>query len=352
MASAIRGDDLTAQVSELRRQYPELYACLDLGRIASWQSDRRDLPEQSDEFSPTASGGRGDEYVRAQKDNVTVRLTGIGNLMRLARGQLAETDNETKAAREPGPVLVDLLGGDGLIRRACGLLDPEPGFSVLTCDASPFMVSAAWSGQQPALLQRAERQLLRSCSVDVVLLAYGSHHISPDQRSAAVDEAYRVLRPGGVFLLHDFLVGSATERWFGEVVDRYSITGHQHTHYTESEIVGYLGKAGFEEQRLLEIEDPYTTCGPTQAAADARLGKYLLDMYGLVKVSREMSAQAARDWALAQAQQIFLADVPVDRRILSSRQHDSGKWWSTIPRRAVVGIGQKLAGHSARLSSC
>jgi SAM-dependent methyltransferase len=143
------------------------------------------------------------------------------------------------------------------------------------------MVRAAWSAGCPALLQRADHLLQRDSSVDGVLVAYGSQHVARQYRGTLAREAARVLRPRGVLVLHDFLVGSPMEEWFATVVDWYSRTGHCYPHFTREEIEGYLTGAGLEREAV-EIDDPYAATGPTAQEAERRLGRYLLDMYGLV----------------------------------------------------------------------
>jgi SAM-dependent methyltransferase len=319
----VPGDDVEAQAGALRRYFPRWYDCLDPSRIEQvWTRYARD------DFGPSDSGGRGHEYIRAQTAAVSARFVGIREVMTLA----------LRHAGDRELLLVDLLGGDGLLRRACGLLG-FPQIDVLTCDASPLMVATAWASSGPALLQLAERPLLRSESVDVVVLAYGSHHIPVDRRGTVAMEAYRVLRPGGVFILHDFLVGSPAESWFTEVVDRYSRTGHDYPHFTEAEICGYLSKAGFDDYRLLEIDDPYHVTATTCAEAERQIGEYLLDMYGLVRAESAMGRAAAREWVLGRAEEIFLGSRA--HRDLTSYDTSTGRWRALLPRRAIVGLGLK-----------
>lgn len=339
-AGPVAGTDIAVQLARLAAEHPALHACVDPERAADWAADEAAVAAagtgERDDFGPADGGGRGLEYVRAQDRDVSARLTGIRNLMDLALSRLRTGPPDGGRER----VLVDLLGGNGLVRRACGLLG-IPDLAVFTCDASPFMVSEAWAAGNPALLQRAERPLMRSSSVDVVLLAYGSHHIDPDVRASLVEEAHRILRPGGVFVLHDFLVGSPMDDWFAEVVDRYSVTGHKFAHFTEAEIAGYLTKAGFSEHELTSIDDPYTTAGGTAEDAELRLGSYLLDMYGLVKAGRAMGPAEAPRWAFERGKEIFLDGAAGAGRGVTTYDETAARWRSAIPRRAVVGVGLK-----------
>lgn len=336
MPNDVSGYDLGAQVAELELRHPDLYACIDPARVTEHIENSDAASARLDDFGLSAEGGRGQQYVRAQRSDVTARSTGISRLIQLAR--------ENSFRSSPERLLVDLLGGDGLVHRVCGLLRVSD-FRILTCDASPYMVSAAWSMRIPAVLQRAEQPLMRASSVDAVLLAYGSHHIPPAQRQIVASEAYRMLRPGGVFILHDFLVGSPMDKWFSEVVHKYSSTGHDYRHFTENEMVGYLAKGGFEKYGVQEMDDPYVIAGPTAEESELRLGRYLVDMYGLSRATTLMGAQNACYWAVEQATKLLRDLGPESSRQRSIAAYDSRnrEWRSMIPRTALVGIGQKLA---------
>ena len=178
--------DFAAQVEKLRRRYPAIHSKLDLGLVAEWQADlSTNPPLDRDDFGAT---GRGESYAQAQVSNERAREVGIVRLLELMRHDLAGV---RAAGNESGPATIaDLLGGDGLVRRvgrAAGLTDLE----IVTCDASPYMTRIAWELHGPALLQRAERHLFATGSLDGVLLAYGSHHVPPDLRSTVVAESYR-----------------------------------------------------------------------------------------------------------------------------------------------------------------
>jgi ubiquinone/menaquinone biosynthesis C-methylase UbiE len=329
---SVSGNDLQAQLDQLRLNSPEVYERIDPIRVGSWQDELTRNGFHKDDFGAESNGGRGNMYVRAQTLNVQARAHGIAQLVELMR--------QGPAGRR---TIVDLLGGDGLVRRVCALLGLSD-VEVMTCDASPHMVQAAWATGVPALLQRAERQLFRTASVDGVLLAYGTHHIPLDARGVVTAEAYRVLRQGGTFLLHDFLTGSPMDDWFSNVVHNYSQTGHDYPHFSREEIQGYLAKAGFEFYELKEIDDPYTATGRTPEEAELSLGEYLLNMYGLCKIEESLGTERASRWAADQGKEIFQyprEDGTVQKSALEYVE-ELDVWRFTIPRRAIVGIGRKL----------
>ena len=91
---------------------------------------------------------------------------------------------------------LDVAGGTG--RAAAGL--PEVEWTVV--DAAEGMLTRATGRGIAAVRGDAARLPVRDSSVDAVVVVDALHHVG-DQR-AAVREAYRVLRPGGVLAIADF----------------------------------------------------------------------------------------------------------------------------------------------------
>lgn len=328
----VPGNDPWAQLEELRKAFPELYSVIDRNRLEEWSGDLAAESATRDDFGP---GGRGTEYLQAQALDVHARATGISQLVRLLMGTPAREDGRPR-------IMVDLLGGDGLVRRVCR--EAALGqVSILTCDLSPYMIASAWSQGLPALIQRAERPLLKDSSVDAVLLAYGSHHIPAAMRQALVSQAYRVLRPGGVFVLHDFLCGSPADRWFSDVVDPYSATGHKFRHFTSNEVNDCLTGAGFTRHEVLDLNDSYSVTGASRRTTESAMGRYLVKMYGLTKAESTWGPEGASRWALSRARSIFTYREPGSTIAESDLRFDNvaRAWRMRIPRRAVVGVGEK-----------
>ena len=163
-------------------------------------------------------------------------------------------------------------------------------------------------------------------------MAYGSHHIEPSNRQQAVNESFRVLKPGGTFVLHDFEENSAVARWFANVVDRYSATGHKYKHFTQKEMKELFTEAGFTKILVGEgMYDPFRCTAPTLDEAVDRLADYLLDMYGLVKLN-EMGQELARKTVLEFSISYFGK--------LHTRK-PGRNWQIEMPRRALVASGTK-----------
>jgi SAM-dependent methyltransferase len=309
-----------------------VYSKLDMRLVAEWQDYlATNPPLDRDDFG---AAGRGESYAQAQVSNERAREIGIVRLLKLMRYGPASAG--TGATRPDPATIADLLGGDGLVRRvghAAGLANLE----VVTCDASPYMVRIAQELAGPALLQRAERHLFATGSLDGVLLAYGSHHVPLELRGTVVTESYRVLAPKGTFVLHDFAVGSPADTWFSTIVDPWSSTGHRYVHYTADSIQEYIAEAGFIDCDLIELCDPYRAWGETPEAAERNLGEYLLRMYGLTRACAEFGTERAASWAADQARQIFRYPGGPETTL----EPASGGWQITVPRIALVGVGRK-----------
>ncbi|RCU47850.1 methyltransferase domain-containing protein [Haloplanus salinus] len=108
-------------------------------------------------------------------------------------------------ARADRPVerVLDLAGGTGRAARAIAapvgrMRAPE----TLVVDASRAMLAHAAERGTPAVRGDAGRLPVRTAAVDAVVVLDALHHL-PDQ-GAALAEAARVLRPGGVVVVREF----------------------------------------------------------------------------------------------------------------------------------------------------
>lgn len=163
----------------------------------------------------------------------------------------------------------------GTARRASDAL-------IVTNDLSPhmFMRAGVWgfpTREDATLLTRT----FHEASVDGVLMAYGTHHI-PDMQASA-HEAYRVVKPGGPVVMHDFFDEGPAGQWFHRIVDKRSITGHDFPHVGPVQMAAVLLRAGFRDVRLYEVQDPFlfvTDEGETRARGLAL--DYIAGMYGLL----------------------------------------------------------------------
>lgn len=295
---------------------------------------------QGNEFDADGEAGRGDSYRRAQRDD-GARRTGIVRLF-------AELGGSHPAGFG---VVLDVLGGDGLLTRVWRGLSGDSATGrgpIITGDISAGMIQSALERGFPAVRQQAHSLLHRDGVLDGVLLAYGTHHLTRPERSAAVLEAHRCLNEGGRIALHDFDERSAVARWFQEVVVPYSRAGHPYPHFTATEMRGYLETAGFADIKVGRMYDPIVIAGDSEEEALAGLADYMADMYGLALIADAAeSPGAARELVLRLLRDIFRysdADIPHDApdAVQTLTVHRAGsRFRAELPRVALLATGTK-----------
>lgn len=334
---------LWKQLARLKEISPSLANCVDLERIKRVATDIPFYAENNSDFESQKEGGRGDVYRLAQRIPV-VRAIGILNLFRLVASE------ENLENLSPNDLILDALGGDGVLVRALKQLLPESSIpNILTSDLSEEMIRGAVEYGIPALWQPAQQLLLKDRSMDGVILAYGTHHIPRAQRLIVCKEGFRVLKYGGRFVLHDFEEGSPVARWFKEIVDRYSYTGHDVPHFTREEIASYLIEAEFRSVNVHYVYDPFIISGKSEPELRKNLSRYLMEMYGLYRLKEQMDEENALNFIYERAKEIFQYDyekVGLDKDFGVSKiavYEQSGKLKIEMPRLAIVGVGIKLS---------
>jgi SAM-dependent methyltransferase len=232
-----------------------------------------------------------------------------------ARDALAEILAAELAGRGPG-----LEIGVGTGRIALPL--HERGIALAGADIAPAMLRrlvANAGGRQPfpLLLADATRLPLAGSSFGAVLASHVLHLI-PDWR-AAVDEAIRVLRPGGV-LLADF-GGAMPTPWSGscqEVLHRHGIAHHRPGVSAPEGVAGHLGGSA-RVRPLPRVTVPFRrSLGQDLAAWERQT-----DAWTWPYSPEQMRAACAdiRAWAAGH-------DWPLDREAELSRVI---RWWAFEP---------------------
>lgn len=82
-------------------------------------------------------------------------------------------------------------------------------------------------------------------SIDKVLVLALMHHFDNKEREQLYKEVYRVLKPGGKFIVADVIRDSLQDFWLNNVVDKYNPFGHSGLFFTEED-KHLFTKCGFD----------------------------------------------------------------------------------------------------------
>ncbi|MDX6450658.1 MAG: hypothetical protein QOH16_707 [Gaiellaceae bacterium] len=226
------------------------------------------------EFS---SAGRGRSWVRGTTNRFHVRRRGMSSLFEL----MAQSESVSLGALPQDFTVLDAFGGAGFIAQFAQRILEFRG-CVVTSDPSALMVESAYLTGLPTLWQRAQDlYMIQEDSLDCVLIAYGAHHVPVPERQQMFCEAWRVLRPGGTLVFHDFVESSPMATFFRDVVHRYSRTGHDHEHFTSDGLATYLARAGLSVTSVHTMADDFQFDG---VDAQREATEWIKTVYGLEKL--------------------------------------------------------------------
>lgn len=272
--------------------------------------------------------GRGNQWASTVDQHLEVRKKGVSTLL----GPIVAASQNGRADPTQPFFLLDVFGGAGFIAQFAQRVFGFQG-TVITSDPSVLMVRLTLKKQFPALWQRAQDLFMtRDDSVDAVLFAYGTHHIPVEERLQSFREAWRVLRPGGVLVAHDFSEHSPTARWFAEVVDPYTFTGHKHAHFTAEGMATYYREAGFVAPAVMEIDDPFEFSAASREAALIETIEFMGSAYGLKKLERSVEGT---QFLWGKIQEIF----PLDETVGGGPAGETHQ--IVVHRPALLGVGRK-----------
>jgi ubiquinone/menaquinone biosynthesis C-methylase UbiE len=269
--------------------------------------------------------GRGNQWATTIDHHLQVRKAGATTLLS------APPNLPQRASADEPYFLLDVFGGAGFIAQFARDSLGFPG-TVITSDPSALMVRLTLNKQLPTLWQRAQDLLMtRSDSLDAVLFAYGTHHVPIAERLQSFKEAWRVLKPGGVLLFHDFPEQGVASRWFAEIVDPYTFTGHKHAHFSAEGVADYYTAANFHIHALSEIDDCFQFDGSSREAALMEAIEFMGGAYGLEKLEKSPDGTT---FLWEKIQQIF----PIDETPAAS---PTERYRIVIHRPALLGVGVK-----------
>ncbi len=331
------GRTVADYLSECHLKHPALYARLSLDRILVNREIFQKIDTMSTTFEGADKGGRGDAYRQTQVRYSLARTVGIKSLFDILM-----------PAGGSGKYILDVLGGNGTLTRTMRLMTPpEQMPEIFTGDSAGSMVTDALARGFPALRQLAQSLLLADKTMDGVIFAYGTHHVPVPDRLTALTEAYRILRPGGRVLLQDFVENSPTARWYSEILDKYTFTGHDCAHFTEAGVRTLLEDAGFGNVRVTKVYDPCIIWADSSDQAWVELLKYLVDLFSLEGL-RPKNGQSSQDhWRMVREIISPYAEHLVDDDAMAGHldpikiSRENGRYAAELPRVALVATGDK-----------
>lgn len=335
------GRTVADYLNECQLKHPALYARLSLDRVLANREIFQEIDSMSTTFEGSDKGGRGDSYRQTQVRYPLARTVGIKSLFDML--------NPANGSWSPDRYILDVLGGNGTLTRTMRMMtQPDQMPEIFTGDSAGSMVTDALARGFPAVRQLAQSLLLADKTMDGVVYAYGTHHVPESDRLTALAEAHRVLRPGGRVLVQDFVENSPTARWYSEILDKYTTTGHDCVHFTEAGVRTLLEDAGFGNVCVTKVYDPCIIWADSEDQAWIELLKYLVDLFSLEGLRPHDGASGPEHWRMVReiispyAEHLMDGDAMGQLDPIKTARHN-GRYTAELPRVALVATGDKQA---------
>ena len=208
----VRLRDLPRALASARMFHAEI-SVVDERRVARKGTEVREIiPEGSNRypdyyqqnFHYQTDGWFSDDSARIYDTQVEALFTGTADAMR--RAVLAEVSRELKGRDQRSQTCLDLACGTG--RFLTQILQAYPKLQLSGLDLSPHYTKAArravrrWR-QVEVMEGAAEALPLEDNRLDIVSNIYLFHELPPRIRPLVIAEVFRVLKPGGLFVLAD-----------------------------------------------------------------------------------------------------------------------------------------------------
>jgi len=224
----------------------------------------------SNEFSSKYNEGYGDEYNMSVCSHPYAKNIGINEIINIC-------------CIPPGGLLLDVFGGSGQINQTLeSSIGYNEKFNLITADIEVDQISKAINmGYKSIALDASNMEIIADNYFDVVLFAYGFHHLPPDKRLDALQEGVRVTRGGGRVVLCEGMMGGITQKLSYNIVDLLGSNPHEYEHPTLQDIRMYIRDLSIKNSQEYNIFDPHIIVGDNKSDVESLFTEYYKNHYSL-----------------------------------------------------------------------
>lgn len=153
-------------------------------------------------------------------------------------------------------ILLDALAGNATFERTISQLYSRYPTCIGNDVSLPMVMQGIQDGRR-IYWTDITQDILNEGFADYTIAAYGFHHIPIDRRAAFIQGMISRAKPGGTLVVHDFISGTPTARWYSECIHQYRTVGHDYPHFTPDELYALLFNAGLKEISINIVYDPF-----------------------------------------------------------------------------------------------
>ncbi|WP_375331735.1 class I SAM-dependent methyltransferase [Candidatus Tisiphia endosymbiont of Temnostethus pusillus] len=114
-------------------------------------------------------------------------------------------------------LILDFLAGSGTLARKAKQLWKNRSPNVIGIDVSYKMCEAAFHNNEIVFCGSHDNNYFKKGIADIVIVAYGLHHLQVTERVQFVQSCKRTLKGGGLCILHDFESSFTTAKWYTQL---------------------------------------------------------------------------------------------------------------------------------------